>query len=456
MDELELINKLLKIILAGLAIETGIKIKSKRNKLGTSRIGKDLGRFGGNDGIRLSKNYQLSEKASQEHIFLVGPSGEFKTTGLLIPNLLSPDLKGSIIVSDPKGELHRLTHKFQKQYRKVLVYKPLEKGLGYNPLANCRNDREVKELAQTLLINGALSMEISTGKQAQGVEWLQMSESLLTAALLYSKQQNGSIQTALKIILYATPQMLDDIFYETNDNIRNHYLIFKSCMESPKTASSIKVTLGSNLSLFTDDRLNIINNDFDVESFRKEPTILYITYPENKSTYLAPLMSCMYSQIINRLIDIYTDDSLPIYFLGEEFAHLGSLDNFVSNIATARSRKISFFLCLQSITQLEQIYGKKNTLSILNNCKSKIIMPSLTDPVTLDYFSKICGEQEIIVQQQERNIKAKKSLFTSDELRRIYDDELLLVIGNKYPILDKKNFYFKSDIYNRRINGKVN
>ncbi|MBU5486448.1 type IV secretory system conjugative DNA transfer family protein [Clostridium sp. MSJ-11] len=449
--EFLLLKKFLQLLLAGLFVELGLTMRKKRNKLGTAEIGKDLGKYKGTDGIILSKNHTLSQKASQEHICIIAPSGEGKTTSLFIPNLLNENLKGSIIVPDPKGELYELTHKFQSKYRKVILYKPLESGIGYNPLKNCRTDREVMQLAQNLLINGALTLEIQTGKQASGIEWLQMGQSLLTAALLYVKDKPlASISTALRLIISTSVEQLDEIFSTSKPNVVEQYNIFKSCLESPKTMSSIKITLGSNLQLFTDN-LNIRTNDFTPEDLRKEPTILYISYPENKSAYLSPLMACIYSQLIDRLIDTYAKDSFPVWLLFDEFANIGQLSNFTQNIATARSRKMPFMLCLQSITQLQQLYGEKNALSILNNCKTKVVLPSLTDTETLDYLSKLCGEEEIKITQEDSKIKTKKSLFTPDEIRRIVDEKLLILAGNKSPIIDTQNIYYKQQKYLERI-----
>ncbi|MDV7403092.1 hypothetical protein RZS08_67330, partial [Arthrospira platensis SPKY1] len=146
----------------------------------------------------------------------------------------------------------------------------LGKGIGYNPLVNCIDDSEVIELAQNLLINGALTLEIQTGKQAGGVEWLQMSQGLLSAALLFVKNKSfNNIPAALKILMNTNAEELDILFSNAEDNVKAQYNVFKSCLESPKTMGSIKITCGSSLNLFTDENLNIIKNDFTPEDLRK-------------------------------------------------------------------------------------------------------------------------------------------------------------------------------------------
>lgn len=449
------INTILKGTLIGTAAAVGIKTKLNKKKLGTARVGKSLGKYEGKNGIVLSKNHQLDEKYCFENIGVIAPPGEHKTTSLIITNLLNETLKGSLFIPDPKGELFLKTSKFQSKYRKVIKYEPMGKGPGYNPLVNCRNDMEVMQLAQNLLINGALTLEIQTGKQASGVEWLQMSQSLLAAALLFVKTKSfNNIPAALKILMSTDAEELDILFSNAADNVKTQYNIFKSCLESPKTMGSIKITCGSSLSLFTDESLNIINNDFTPEDLRKEPIALYVSYPENKSAYLSPLMACIYSQIIDRLIDTYEEEkSFPIYCIFDEFTNIGQISNMVQNISTARFRKMCFLLCFQSFTQLEQLYGAKNALSILNCCKTLVILPALKDIRTSEYVSKICGETEITIKQEKKRLKTKKMLFTADEVRRLDDGKVLLIVGNKNPIIDEQNVYFKQEKYLKKVEG---
>jgi type IV secretion system protein VirD4 len=439
---------LMKLGLTGIGILFAVKLRQDRIKLATAEIGTDLDGYEGNTGFKISTNKRLSEKASQEHIIIIAPTGAGKTTSEYIPNLLEDNLKGSIIIADPKGELYKLTHKYQESIgRKTILYKPLEGKIEYNPLKECKTNSEVYQLAQNLLINGALSIELQTGKKAGGVEWLQMSQSLLTAALLYS----DTIQNALKLIINNTTETLDLIFQDCeNEAVQTQYNAFKMCLDSPKTMSSIKITISSNLQLFLDD-LKINKSSFNVYTLREKPTALYISYPENKSNYLSPLMACIYSQLIDKLIDSYTDTSMPIHFLVDEFANQGQWANMSQNVATARSRKIAFILCLQSISQLKQIYGHDNALSILNNCKTKIILPGISDIETLKYISELCGEEEILVQQEGRKVKTKKLLFTLDEVRRLKDDELLIISKNFRPILETQNTWYNQEFYKERV-----
>lgn len=452
---------------------TSIVIKNKRNKtdeMASAKLGNqdDLKGLLGNDGLRISKKIQLCIKACFEGVCIIGPTGSGKSTSFFFPNLLSNFLKGSIIVTDPKGELYKLTAWFQEKIcrRKVILFSPLDPLVSarYNLLENCNDVSEVSQLASLLLLNGALSIELMTGKKTGGAEWTDMATPLLTAALLYVKDLGepfNTIEQAFKLIINSSTEELDTIFENAERDSKLQYNIFKTTGSAANTVGGIKITLATALKLFIDEKVNTVGSEstFKGEDLRKEKTIIYVVYPERKSSYLAPFISCFFSQIIDKLLDGYTDNSLPVNFLFDEFVNVGMLNNMSINAATVRSREISLTICLQSITQLVQIYGEHNALAILNNLKTKLILPGLTDLKTLNYVSTLTGTTEIKIKstsETENKItksfsSSTKKLFTDDEIRRLGSDELLIIAQNRRPILSGLNAYYCNEDYTSNI-----
>lgn len=449
-------------------------LKSKANKIGQLATGHliskdDIEDITGNTGLILSKDIQLKEKFDYEGSVTFGPTGSGKTTSFFFPNLLSNNLRGSIIVTDPKGELFKLTSKYQEKVckRKVLKFSPLEpqESERYNLLTSCKDNSEVVELASVLLFNGSLSIELATGKKTGGAEWVQMAEPLLAATLLYAKELEypfNNIEFAFKLIITLDTEQLESVIKGSNNlDAITQFNIFKTVGGADRTEGSIKITLASNLKLFTDSRVNAagIGSTFKIEDLRKTPTIIYVCYPENKSSYLAPFIAPFFSQAINKLIDEYTDKSIPIHLFFDEFGNIGMLNNMSINVATIRSRKISMNICLQSITQLYQVYGRENGKAILNNLKTKIALPGLSDLETTNYLSNLCGNKEITICNTNSNknstthsySKTKIKLFEDSELRCLEDNQLLLITSNKQPIITTQNRYYENNIYTDNI-----
>lgn len=427
----------------------------------------------GNDGIRLSKDIQLKEKFDYEGSVIFGATGSKKTTSIYVPNLLSNDIKGSIIVTDPKEELFTLTSGYQEKVckRKVLKFSPLDPNYSekYNLLTSCRDNMEVLELSQSLIFNGCLSVELSTGKKVGGMEWVQMATPYLSSALLYCKNLEypfNTIEFAFQLLISLKDKELDSLFMNSkNYDCITQWRIYKSVGKADRTEGSIKITFATNMQLFVDERINktCSNTTFDFEDFRKEPTIIYICYPEHKANYISPFIAPFLSKMFNDFIECFNKKSLPVTFLIDEAGNIGQISNLANKASTVRSREISVNLCLQGLTQLYQVYGRDNAKSILNNLKTKMIFPSISDEDALNYISNLCGEKEIEVISKSENKtgtststnKTKIMMFSKSDLRCLKDDEFLIVTSNKQPILTKQNTYFTNEEYTKNIKNPV-
>lgn len=456
----------------------GIYLKNKRenSKLANNKLMnfRESESIKGDDGLILTKNIQLKEKLNYEGVCVVGPNGSGKTTGVFFPNLLTNDIRGSIIVTDPKGELYDDTSLFQRDICKRKVYRldlsNPDYSHKYNLLENCKNSQEVLQLASSILANGSLSVELQTGKKAGGVEWVQMAEPLLAATLFYCKELKppyNTIEFAMQLIITLKSDQLG-LLFEQNFNLDaiTQFNIFKTVGGADRTEGSIKVTLATNMKIFTDRFINKIcsKTTIDIESFRTVPSILYITYPERKSPYFAPFIAPFFSQVIDHLLDNFKNNkTLPITMMFDEFGNIGMLNNMSINAATVRSRDMSLLVCLQSISQLHQVYGRDNANNILNNLKTKLALPGLTDTISLEYFNKLAGDTEILKTSTSINSKGDKSnsegavkrrIFEDGELRTLDSDSVLIITDNKQPILDTKIKHYQEENYTKNIYDK--
>lgn len=441
---------LCKLTLGACGLIAGFKAYNEnKNKLATSKYGnkRDLKRLLGDDGFILTKNYQLDFQNTLEHVLTLGPTGSKKTVGTYASNLLDDKFPtSSIVITDPSGELWDKTANYQKSIGRAPVrFSPLGNDAMYDLLEQCKDDREVKKLAQNILINGDLTFRIDTGAKLDGAEWMNMAQPLLTAALLYIKDKKGTIGDAIELLIDNTEEELATVFLSQKKSIQRQYKLFLLALESPKTASSIKITLGTKAQLFFDETIdrNSRKTDFKASDLREKPIALYINYPEIEAGYLAPYLACFYTQFIDQLMRI---KGIPVIFFLEEMANIGHINNFSSIISVCRKRGMPFVCCLQSLTQLNQLYGEDNAMNILNNLKTKIILPGLSDLKALEYISKLCGNKEIMV----NNSKTKKNLLDLDEVRRIEDDKAVIISQNKLPIIDDLNLYFKDNEYIKR------
>ncbi|KAF0250041.1 MAG: hypothetical protein FD167_552 [bacterium] len=124
-------------------------------------------------------------------------------------------------------------------------------------------------------------------------------------------------------------------------------------------------------------------------------------------------------------------------------------------------------LGLQSLAQLENVYGQAAGRIIADNCNSKVVLAGL-DFKSADYLSKTLGKTTISEiakskskqagmfgfgkeQISEQTVKTARDLMTPDEVRRLGDFEQIVVIANKLPIRSRR-YWFTQDGKSTKVN----
>src|SRR5205807_1761593 len=79
-------------------------------------------------GTSHGKEISLSEKQQESNVIAVAPIGAGKTARIVIPNLLEEPGSRSLLISDVKGELVRLTAGAVSRYHEVWVFAPHKPG----------------------------------------------------------------------------------------------------------------------------------------------------------------------------------------------------------------------------------------------------------------------------------------------------------------------------------------
>ena len=466
-----------------------VKTTTKYGNQGTAKEGSisDLKEFLGNDGFTISKRIRLSSKASYEHALVLGPTGSGKSSAFFIPNLLDLDGSHSAVVTDPKGEMCEKTRPYLESLGynivKISPLDPQKNEYRYNPLFLTEDDQKVHEIAQIILINGGKSIEIATGSGMSSSEWINMSVPLFSAALAYVKHfgETGSIPEAIDIILRKNLAQMEEMF-KKNKFAYRQFLIFKSSAESEKTLASIKSVLTTNVQIFLEDKIETFvtpkvtydeygektidkSSMFDPRMLREKPTVLFLCIPEHESNYMMPITSVMYFQILN--LNISHPDGLPILCFFDEFPNSGSVLGIDTIISTCRSRRIGVSICTQGVEQLQQVYGEKITSTLLNNLKTKLIFAGLTGE-SAKYVSDLSGYTTVetknyssggagksltdgLFNKQVSRSGTRRELLTTDEIRTMPKDLVLVISQNANPVFDSINSYYTQGRYKKKL-----
>jgi len=403
-----------------------------------------LNKISGKDGVLIGygsiipfikpQEVRLSAQTSYEHIAIIGPTGCGKTTKFFIPNILTVPDNTSIVITDPKGELEKLTAPYLKERGwDVYTFSILNPTDSYNPLAIARKESEIVELANIMLQNG-----YSSGGQAGDTQWVNFALPLWEAALFaeqyLAQKENRTplIENAYNFIIGKSEEEQINIVAEEGGSAYQAYLTFMQAAQSPETISSIKMVASTSLKLFTRPDIKEVmskGTPFEPKWLREKPTAYFVQVPEHKANLIKPITATLYWQLFEHLIET---PGLPIIFFMDEFANIGKIPGFAQLAATLRSRKISLNVCLQGVEQLSREYSREEQTDIINNLKTKIYFPASTGESGTQ-FMEIAGKSTNKIGD---NLQST-SLLSSDELRRLPDNYIVVLAHNLNPVILK-------------------
>lgn len=457
-----MVSILASCLVGGVALQ-GVTIFSRPNQgnqLASGKFGSsaDYKNIKGKDGVVLSKELQLTAKHSNAGVMIIAPSDSGKTTKVICPTIDSLSKQDNVLfISDPKGELYQgFADTFRECGKEVYRFHLSDSKLShhFDPLTFCKDESEVMQLAQSILINGNKAMEAS-GKQGKDGEWLNLASPLLTSYLLlgWSNQFRKIYSTSERISSLRTPrnfvEILDFVVAADEETLKKtiygnaytpaikQYNIYKKSIKSPKANANIQTTLSSAVkTLMTDPHLERImsNNSIDPDHIRKTPKVIFVQYPVMKADYLSPFTSMMFELFMKRLIvedETTVHEYQQVFFLLDELANLGKINSLPQFVTTCRSNGVSFVGAIQSIAQLVKVYGEKDAYIILDNMKTIAVLPGIKKDATL--ISELSGEHQIEIDGKI----FKKPLLTAPEIRQLQDDEIAILTGNKPTFIHK-------------------
>jgi len=165
-----------------------------------------------------------------------------------------------------------------------------------------------------------------------------------------------------------------------------------------RTLSSIMAELSRNiLPLVTDKNLihalsrpqNITPDDLEFGAD------VFICIPEHLLRQWKNLLTLIVSQFLRHFEKRPNMAATPILFLLDEFPRLGKIEEITDGLATLRSKNITICPIIQSLAQLDLIYGAAARRVIVDNCAYKAIL-NATDADSQEYFSRLVGTYEKI------------------------------------------------------------
>lgn len=130
----------------------------------------------------------------------------------------------------------------------------------------------------------------------------------------------------------------------------------------------------------------------------KDPKVLCIGVDEKIIKAISPVISFILTAVIK---EINSPDKEHSIFLVDEAAQF-----FIPNIsnlpATARENLVATIISTQTVSQMEDIYGKSETETLMSNLNTQIYGRT-PNPATGEYVAKLFGKEEILKRNENQN-----------------------------------------------------
>ncbi len=335
---------------------------------------------------------------------IIGPSGAGKTRGYVMPNIMQ--CSGSMVITDTKGALCSDvgTLLAQEGYKvtEINLSDCASSPYGYNPLAYIRQDNDGHYSEQDILTLAACLMPVESRHDPY---WELTARIYLESAISYVLEALPEEERHLGSVVRLISEMGRDGKYKSlmrelevvdpDSFALSRYRLFKSVSnDAEKTAACIFSFLATKLAplsfggakrIFTNPkRINI------KELGRKKAAVFLNISDTDDSLYR--LANVFYTQALHTLCNL-ADKSpghrlkVPVRFYLDDFASNVVIPDFDRIISVIRSREISVSVIIQSLSQLESLYGQAKAMTVINNCDNLLCLGAGRDISTAKYIS---------------------------------------------------------------------
>lgn len=335
---------------------------------------------------------------------IIGPSGAGKTRGYVKPNILQ--CSGSMVVTDTKGALcSDVGPVLAQEGYKVMEINLADCALspyGYNPLAYIRQDSGGHYLEQDILTLAACLMPVESRHDPY---WELTARIYLESAISYVLEALPEEERHLGSVVRLVGEMGREGKYKNlmrelevvdpGSFALSRYRLFKTVSDNAeKTAACIFSFLASKLAPFSfGGAKRIFDNPkkINLKELGRKKTAVFLNISDTDDS-MYRLANVFYTQALHTLCRL-ADKSpghrlkVPVRFYLDDFASNVVIPDFDRIISDIRSREISASVIIQSLSQLESLYGQAKAMTIINNCDNLLCLGAGRDLETARYIS---------------------------------------------------------------------
>jgi len=376
----------------------------------------------------------------EEHLLVLGPTGAGKSSALAIPAIL--EWPGPVVVTDPKGELLAATLAARRGRGEVAVFAPLmQPSDRWNPISAVASSEDALRTASFLM-----------GKAPEREPfWHDLALQLLHGLVVEAATQGRPLSHVLNL-LQAVPG--DELADEVSHPVARR-LVLGALSGGDRTAMGVVATLVSRLGPYGTEQVAwaTAQSSFDPAQIAGGSlgTIYCLVTPADAPLLrglVSALLSCCWRAVYAQ------PPQVPVLFVLDEFAQLTFLPELAALVQLGRSQGARILLLAQDLASISAQYGAETTSALWANCRTKLLLPGISEVELLERVSKLAGATTVHGRRDGSRGEPTGShpLLPPDEIRRLPHDRALVLHGGDQPALIRQRPWYR-DARLRRLVG---
>lgn len=465
-----------------------VKLRSHGNLHGQARFAGmiDLANKGffkqKDDGIVLGQmNGKLLRLTGQQFVILAAPTRSGKGVGVVIPNLL--DYRESAVVLDIKQENFDLTSGWRQSIgHEIFLFNPFAEDRRthrWNPLTYVSADpafrvSDLQAIAAMLYPDG----------DEKDKFWTSQARNAFLAFTLYLFEQAddgmpvGGPPTLGKVLRLATGDG-GELKPYLQGLSQASFLSPQARTAFAGLLSQADVTFASIMGSFREPLNPWLNpvldaatsaDDFRLDDVRRKRMTIYVGIQPNKLAESRLIVNLFFSQLINVNTKTLPQNDKTLkhqcLLLMDEFTSIGRVDIISKAVAYMAGYNLRLLPIIQSMAQLDAVYGKELSRTIITNHALQIIYAPREQQDANDY-SEMLGYTTIKRRSRTRShgragsvsdneVIERRALMLPQELKSMGPEkEIVLYEGLAHPVLCKKIRYYKDGYFTKRLLPKA-
>jgi type IV secretion system protein VirD4 len=392
---------------------------------------------------RSGRFFVATEKG--QSLLVVGPTQSGKTSGLAIPAIL--DWVGPVVATSVKSDLVRATADARRRSGSVSIYDPLDvsgsERASWTPLLAARTWVGARRVAASLC-----SVQREAGRSPEDAAfWGALGEKLLAPMLFAAACEGKSMR---EVVAWVDTGEVDEVLDVLEDVAEGEALrcARASFGREERQLASVYATVEAAVATFGDPVVESRQDEGPIDTARFSAggsDTCFLVAPAHEQDRLRPVFVALLREILDTAFTVASRRGCldpPLLVVLDEAANIAPVSNLDALASTAASHGIQLVTVWQDFAQIAARYGAR-AATVVNNHRAKLVFPGVSDPETLDQFSRLIGhgsaETESVTTDATGLVSATRSdserpLASAADLRTLNAGEAILLYGRIPPV----------------------